>query len=112
MNLFLDNAQRIFEVAQADVSGVHDQIAVMVRPDGGLHLVMETPFTLDAVASEAGAESAYLVTRSRDGVRVEGRRRGENCVIEKRNPLHELLRDRPLYMMTSPALGSGEGGGD
>ena len=97
MNLFVDNAQKIFDVAQADTSGSQDQFALMIRPDGGLHFMMHTPLSLEAAAMEVGAQSAYLVTKSRSGVRVEGRRQGESCVFEKRHPQTYLLRDQPLY---------------
>lgn len=99
MNLFVDNAQKIFDVAQADTSGSQDQFALMIRPDGGLHFMMHTPLSLEAAAMEVGAQSAYLVTKSRSGVRVEGRRQGESCVFEKRHPQTYLLRDQPLYLI-------------
>ena len=97
MNVFIDNAQKIFDVAQADTSSLQDQFALMIRPDGGLHFMMHAPFSLEAAALEVGAQSAYLVTKSPSGVRVEGRQQGESCMFEKRHPHTYLLRDQPLY---------------
>lgn len=107
MNALFENAQRIFEVARSEQDGDSRQdFALLIRPDGGLHFVMETPFSIEGAASYAGAQTAYRVTRSRDGVRVQGRSAAGDCVLEQRNPCRELLRDQPLYRIASPLLTS------
>lgn len=107
MNPLFENAQRIFEVARSEQDGDSRQdFALLIRPDGGLHFVMETPFSIEGAASYAGAQTAYRVTRSRDGVRVQGRSAAGDCVLEQRNPCRELLRDQPLYRIASPLLTS------
>lgn len=107
MNPLFENAQRIFEVARSEQDGDSRQdFALLIRPDGGLHFVMETPFSIEGAASYAGAQTAYRVTRSRDGVRVQGRSAGGDCVLEQRNPCRELLRDQRLYRIASPLLTS------
>jgi hypothetical protein len=106
MDPFLENAQRIFDVARSDDSGAPGDFALLIRPDGGLHFVMESPLSLDAAAIYGGARTAYRITRvSGGGVRVEGRNGSQECVIEQRATHHarrELLRDQPLYWITSP----------
>jgi hypothetical protein len=67
---------------------------------------MESPFSIEGAAIHAGAESAYRITRSRDGVRVEGRNAGNSYILEERSPHRALLRDQPLYRITSPLLTS------
>ncbi len=111
MDAFFENAQRIFDTARA--SGEENDFAVLIRPDGGLHFVMETPFSIEAAAMDAGAQTAYRVTRSRDGVRVQGQTMGQtmgrDCVLQERSPrkIHQgLLPDRALYRITSPLLTS------
>ncbi len=87
----------------------NDDFALLVRPDGGLHFIMETPFSIEAAAVHAGAQAAYRITRSHDGVRVTGRSMGRDCVLEHRKPRcvsNALLRDQPLYRITSPVLTS------
>jgi hypothetical protein len=106
MDGFLENAQRIFEVARSGADGGNQDFALLIRPDGGLHFVMESPFSIEAAAIHAGARSAWRITRSRDAVRVEGQSAGRNCVLRERNPHMELLRDQPLYRITSPLLTS------
>jgi hypothetical protein len=109
MDSLLENTQRIFDVARS-ADGENQDFALLIRPDGVLHFVMESPFSIEGAASYAGAQSAYRITRSRDGVRVQGRRadRGmlEECLLEERSPARVLLRDQPLYRIASPLLTS------
>jgi hypothetical protein len=102
MGTLFENTQRIFEVAQS--GGDNQDFALLIRPDGGLHFVMESPFSIEGAAAYAGAQSAFRVTRSRDGVRVQGRSGSGDCVLEERSPIREMLRDQPLYRITSPLL--------
>ena len=106
MDDFLENAQRIFDVAQADASDAPSQFALLVRDDGGLHFIMESPVSIEGASACAGARTAYRVTRSAQSVRVEGRRGGKDCVIEERRGFRHLLRDQPLYVIASPLLTS------
>jgi hypothetical protein len=110
VNTFLENAQRIFDVARQDSSAECTDFALLVRSDGSLHVIMESPLSLEAsleaVAIEAGARTAYHVSRSPRGVRVTGRDSRQHCVLEQRRVGGELLRDQPLYSITSPLLTS------
>ena len=114
MDEVFENAQRIFDVARADVAraganadaGECTDFALLIRPDGGLHFVMESPFSIEGAAAYVGARSAYRVTRSRNGVRVQGKSFGSDCVLEQHNLPRELLRDQALYRITSPLLTS------
>lgn len=109
MDTFFENAQRIFDVARAGAEGAgwsdeNRDFAVLVRPDGGLHFVMGSPFSLEAAAIHGGARSAYRVSSSRDGVRVVGRSGEKDCVLEERSAARQILRDQPLYRIASPLL--------
>ena len=107
MDAFLDNAQRIFDVARADDSNNFDEFAIVIRPDGGLHFIMESPVSVEGASAYAGAQTTYRVTRSPHGVRVDGKNFGQDgfvqsCSMERRDPRAELLRDRVLYLTGSP----------
>jgi hypothetical protein len=112
MDSLLANTQRIFDVARsvADAGNGSQEdnqdFALLIRPDGVLHFVMESPFSIEGAAIHAGAQSAWRITRSREGVRVQGRSGGRDCVLEERHMHRELLRDQPLYRITSPLLTS------
>jgi|SRR5579872_5865047 len=109
MDAFFENAQRIFDVARSDAaSSGWDQenrdFALLIRPDGGLHFVMESPFSLEAAAIHGGAQSAYRISRSREGVSVQGQSAGRDCMLREHSAVHQLLRDQPLYRVASPLL--------
>ena len=109
MNALFENAQRIFEVARSGQDGGDGEqdFALLIKPDGGLHFVMETPFSIEGAAAYAGAQAAYRVTRSREGVRVEGLSRDRDCVLTEQGAVRALLlRDQPLYRIASPLLTS------
>ena len=101
MDTFLDHARQLLDVARADTSGTREDFALVVRPDGGLHFIMETAFSLEAAAAYGGAQSAYRVTRSSTGVRVEGWSTGRTCLVEDRSSNHRVLNEDRLYTITS-----------
>jgi hypothetical protein len=114
MDSLLENARRIFDIARA---GEHDgtwadnrDFALLIRPDGVLHFIMESPFSIEASAIHAGARSAYRITRSREGVSVQGQSAEagalQHCLLEERSPRRVLLSDQPLYRIASPLLTS------
>jgi hypothetical protein len=107
VDTFLLNAQQILDVALADSSGEHAEFALLIRPDGGIHMIMESELTLDAAAVSAGAKTAYRVSRSESGVRVTGSEGTRRCRLEEVAAPRfrsELLRDQPLYRISSPLL--------
>jgi hypothetical protein len=111
MKGLLDNARRIFDVARvaAENSPADEpqDFALLLRPDGGLHFIMETPFSLEGAASYTGAKSAWRITRSREGIRVEGHDTfSEVCLREPRIARRALIRDEVRYRITSPLLTS------
>ena len=108
-NIFFENAQKIFDVARSGTGEQSSDFALMIRPDGGLHLLMDSPLSLEAAAVHGGAQAVYHVQHSRGGVRVTGQAPGQTCVLEdaglKRSDVLRL-RDQPLYQLMS-----GNGGG-
>jgi hypothetical protein len=116
MASLLETTQQIFDVARSGMDwsgweGADDaecqDFALLIGRDGALHFVMESPFSIEAAAIHTGAQSAYRITHSRHSVRVQGRSGGKDCVLEERTARRELLRDQPLYRITSPLLSSG-----
>ncbi len=102
MEPFLENAQRILEVARLGIEGgdereSNEDFALLIRPDGGLHFIMGSPVSIDGAASCDEVRAAYHVSRTPQGVRVEGRTYGKSCVLEHRDARRMLLRDQVLY---------------
>ncbi len=108
MDSLLENTQRIFEVARNAGDGDPQDFALLIGEDGGLRFIMETPFSIEAAAIHGGARSAWRITRSRDGVRVEGRSGNRNCLLREQSARCELLPDLPRYWITSPLLTGSE----
>ena len=48
MDAFFENAHRIFEVARSGQEDGPQDFALLVKPDGGLHFIMESPFSIEA----------------------------------------------------------------
>jgi hypothetical protein len=102
VSVFLDNARELFEVAIAGAASDDIEFEMTVRPDGSLHMVMESGLdsTVGAGMWDSGVQ--YRVTRSRGVVRVEGSGGGQRCVLQEklRVPAQlSLLRDQALYFV-------------
>lgn len=98
---------QLFDVARTDSGGEPADFALLIRPDGGLHFVMDGPLSIDAAAGRDDCRAAYRVTRSGNGIRVTGREGLQRCVFEERAPKRaalDLLRDQRLYRISSPLL--------
>jgi hypothetical protein len=95
----VENTRRILDVAQ--IAGAGDdtpqEFALAIRHDGGMHFIMETPFSFEGAASYLGARSVWRIRRSRESVSVEA--------FRAPNPA-DFLRDQPRYRITSPVLTS------
>lgn len=84
-----------------------EEFALLVKGDGGLHLIIGAPVTLEGAAAWVGASAAYHVKRSEDRVTVNGSSAGRKCLLENVRPRARaagLLRDRPLYSVAPPLL--------
>lgn len=97
----LETTQHIFDVAQTarDLDDTPREFALALRPDGGMHFIMESPVSIEGAASYAGARAVWKIRSSRQGVSVEGR--DGNSAILLREAGISLLRDEPRYRITS-----------
>jgi hypothetical protein len=64
MDTLLENAQRIFDVARASGDGDQSDFALLIRPDGGLHFVMEA-----GLADFASQDAAAIANASSNSMR-------------------------------------------
>jgi hypothetical protein len=101
---FLDNAERILEVAQAGVDEPQD-LAIVIESRGGMRMLAAPDSPLAALLAESGAAMAFRIRREAGNVRVEGRSATETCMLERRSATRsarELLRDQPRYELLTP----------
>lgn len=70
-------------------------------------MIMESEMTLAAVMAHNNAQTAYRVSRSQSGVCVTGSNGLRRCELSEGSPrtfVPAMLRDQPLYRITSPSL--------
>jgi hypothetical protein len=108
---FFADAQGIFETALAAPSHEGGSFGLMIRQDGGIHVVMDTPFTLEAMVAELGARTAFRVARERGGVKLEGFSNGRRCSIESPKMSHRApeLSSQALYSVVPRPQLTGSG---
>ena len=98
------NAQHILETASAAHSQPESEdVAILVREDGAIRMVMGTDWSVDSLQRHHGA-TAYRVTRRAGRVRVEAKDRGGSCVLESETAAaiaKRLLADRPQYLLAN-----------
>lgn len=76
-------------------------LAVLVRQDGSLHVVMEAGWHPEAAAAHYGAQTVYRIRRTEGRVRVEGRSGADHCLLESRSEgliARQLLSGVPRYL--------------
>lgn len=110
VNDLLDKTRAVFDVARAATDSDPVEFALAMRDDGGMHFIMETPFSIEGIRSCTAVRSIWRIRRSREGVSVDGRDFTTRVSVqEERAPrvfLRELLTNHPRYRITSPALTS------
>jgi len=114
VDTFLETAQRIFDVARADISAESSDFTLLVRPDGSLHVLMEQTVSPESAAADLGAQPFYSVSRSRNSVTVSGRSGENRCELTAGATRRDkggqapgmLLRDQPLYLLAGHRITS------
>jgi hypothetical protein len=104
MDSFLDNAARILEGGQSAVQAGCNQSdwTVLFPREGGIRMVADSDWPLDALARETGAEMAYRVSVNGSQVNVDGLSHGRRCAIQSESPaatFRRLLPDRHQYQL-------------
>ena len=90
VNAFLRNAEELFEAARQG-TGEDSRVAVLVGPEGGIHIVFGSDWALEPLRQHHGARAAYQITRSAGRVALEGRAAGASCRLEVSRPARALL---------------------
>jgi len=104
MDSFLDNAARILEGGQSAVQAGCNQSAwtVLFSREGGIRMVADSDWSLDALARETGSEMAYRVSVNGTHVSVDGLSRGRRCALQSEPisaTVRRLLPDRRQYQL-------------
>lgn len=91
---FLENAARLFEVAEASVKADADGAAgsdapdwdILISEEGAIRMVAASDWSLDSLQAHHGAHTAYRVRRQSTKVRLEGRAGSRTCLFEAATP--------------------------
>jgi hypothetical protein len=62
-------------------------MTILIRHDGGLHMIADSDWPLDSLSWHHGAKMAYRVSERSGSVRVEGREGLRTCVLESAKPV-------------------------
>jgi len=109
---FVDNAMRLLEAAESAVQSGHtpSDLTVLITDEGGIRMVADSDWPLDALQLHHGARMAYRVSQTAANVRVEGRAGSRTCLFETAKPVRAarlLLQRAPCTwtarMIEAPA---------
>lgn len=82
---FLQHATEIFATAR-EAAGEDGDLAILIGPEGGIQMLSDEGWDLEALRIHRGARAAYRVVRSAGRVRLEARSAGESCRMETERP--------------------------
>ena len=88
MDLFLQDAERIFEsaMAAAAVNPEHSEVAILLDSRRAIRIVDAAGWQLDSLQSDYGATTVYRVERGASGVCLEGRSGQRSCRLRAESP--------------------------
>jgi hypothetical protein len=104
---FWKDAFNVLEAAAGQDAGDETpEVGILIGCTGGLHIVAVQGWTPEALLAHYGASTVYRVSRTREGVQVEGRSQNLSCVLRSTRggaagPLPAAL---PLYNLCPRAL--------
>jgi hypothetical protein len=86
MDGFWTDAWRVFETANRSGNQGASDLGILIDHSGALRIVSSEGWHPEALRLHYGVRTVYQVSRTPDGVRVEGSRPGLTCRIDKQNP--------------------------
>lgn len=99
---------QLLEAAEGAVQAGHtpSDLTVLITEEGGIRMVTDSDWSLDALQLHHGARMAYRVSQTAAHVRVEGRAGSRTCLFETAKPERaaRLLLQRSANQWTSPRV--------
>lgn len=90
MSSFLNNAERIFEVARQ--SSEPEDLTIRLNPEGGIHVISGPDYSYSS-------DTTYRVRRGQGVVEVQGSAGGHMCLLRTAKVQAGWMLDRPMYMV-------------
>ena len=100
---------QLLEAAESAVQSGHtpSDLTVLITSEGGIHMVADSDWSLDALQLHHGARMAYRVSQTAAHVRVEGRAGSRTCLFETAKPervARHLLQRTVCSRFTPPLI--------
>jgi hypothetical protein len=90
MSSFLNDAERIFEVASQ--SSEPENLTIRLNPEGGIHVIAGSDYSYFS-------GTTYRVRRGQGVVEVQGSAGGHMCLLRTAQAVGSWMTDRPMYMV-------------
>lgn len=108
MKPFLDNAYSLLSAAEnvAKADQRPSDLVVLISREGGIRMLSNCDWPLEALEREHGSKMAYRVRRDEAGLRVEGRAGTRTCTVRSAAPAdtaRQMFRDL-IPMLPAAAL--------
>lgn len=91
MSSFLNNAERIFDVARQ--SSEPEDLTIRLNPEGGIHIVAGPDY------SYTSSNTTYRVRRGQGMVEVQGQAGAQTCLLRTKQAGRSWMTDRPMYLV-------------
>ena len=106
MGAFLENAQKILDVArQADAGGLKpSDLAFVVEASGQIRILADPGWSLAGLSAHYGASMSYRLRLDSNHLRVDGKSSGTVCQLSAERSgefTRRWLSDRPTYLLTA-----------
>lgn len=84
----MDNAIGILDAAESAIQSGYSptNMTILVSAEGGIRMIADSDWSLNALAAEQGAGMLYRVSRQQNKVRIEGREGPRTCLFETAQP--------------------------
>lgn len=85
---FVDNAERIFEAAEAAARSGHalSEMTILVGAGGGIRMIVDSDWPIESLRQHHGAQMAFRVSERDATVQVDGRTGWQSCTLKSAKP--------------------------
>ena len=110
----MDNAERIFEAAEAASRSGHalSEMTILVGVGGGIRMIADSDWPLESLRQHHGAQMAFRVSERDSSVQVDGRAGWQTCTLKSAKPerVARMLLGAPAVYTLEGAYGGSNPG--
>ena len=85
---FVENAVNLLDAAESALRAgfAPSDMSILISPEGGIRMVADSDWSLEALQAHHGARMAYRVSQQDQKVRIEGKAGSRTCTFETNAP--------------------------